>query len=860
MEHYLRPNLNVRAIEPLETAGQVRSNTVGSEFTRMVARSGDPTVHEFFEATTPAQVTQSLMLAGPEVMGSGLVVLDAKIDPETRRFGELTVTTTENKTFGISLHPLSTNARQNLNRLSVGPLAPVFSWLANRTVLTVIADLPRWRAFMKACGRENGLIQGSVTAATIVERAISKGRIVLPPGAQYRPADAVPILCHAYLGSYEGPASEDDYGRVFPDVERPVYRKKRHLYEWVGSRKDGRRHVSLHQVRLLKHEPRAILRGVLDTIRESMQPDDERLPSGQLAKVNKKGMVAGLELKSEGRERVDVDFVQDENMLSTVPTAELEWMDKKRRAALQFFGDLQDGPTARRAPPPGALFRLKLLCGLCVHCARVHRGPEDLCDLAKRGAERRISVQEVNCDHCFLHDHYVRACPTLHYRCQDCHYLGHLTIVCRMETTVVHLRAFLVSCRSGLYTQLERNGPFSGPFGFGVALTIQLSDRTLRTAREIRILNERRYAAASDYERRARAEVVRFVMCGTPLMNVHYHLMKAPSETWQEYWEKARHRLQYDQGRDPYRGPDAPWLCGYYREPGVQEYYQEADDPVEEYEIDADDTVCRTERIEGERAECRALLSRPAGACGEPEASAVRTSGHNRFSASIISEPDVDEVVCLGGVANRPREPEVTARDLLVRQEALEKRLETALAQLAPVPAVASPPKPVVSEVSGTPRRVGPPPRRSVMIGRPKTASSPYPATGAVCRPRLLPLSPPPPPDRVDSKCAVVGAPSRSFVAAGMEGSSEAPPVVRSPLLPEAVGSPGSGRGRCRPRRADLEILKECEVRLTRIDCDEDEYSDDGSRLESGEEARVSRRVGVTTRAAARRYPSSMPR
>ena len=848
MEHYLRPNLSVRAIEPLETAGQVRSDTVGSEFTRMVARSGDPSVHEFFEATTPAQVAQSLLLAGPEVMASGLVVLDAKVDPVTKRFGELTITTTENKTFGVSLHPLSTNARQNLNRLSVGPLASVFSWLANRTVLTVVADLPRWRAFMKACGREKGLVQGCVTASTIVEHAIRQGRIVLPPGAEYRPEDAVPILCHTYLGAYEGPANEDDYGRTFPGVERPVYRTKRKLYEWVKSRTGGRRHVSLHQVRLLKHEPRAILRGILDTVRENMQPEDEKLPSRELAKVNKRGMVAGLKLEDDRRGRVDVDFVQDENMLSTVPTADLENMDRKRRATLQFFGDLQDGPETQRAPTPGAFFRFRLLEGCCMYCGWTHRGPADLCDLAKRGAEHRISIQEVNCDHCFLHDHYVRACPTLHFRCHDCHYLGHLTIICHLETTTTHLRVFMVSCRVGLYTRLEREGPFAGPFGFGVALSIHLSERLLKTAREIRILNERRYASASDREKRARAEVVRFVLCTVPLLNVHYQLMKAQTDTWQEYWEKARNRLRYDQGRDPYRGPDAPWLDGYYREPGVQAYYDEAEDPVAEYEVDMDDAVCRTERIEGERAECQALLDRPGSA--RATTGAVEASGRNRFSASMISEPDDDEIVCLGeGVAGpvrrgSSRASTVVAEGLLQRQEALEKRVEEALAKLVPVPATSSPSK--------TPRRVGPPPRRPVVIGRPKPASSPYAVAGGVCCPRLLP---PPPPTRVDSRPAVAQtfeSPTSKTWATTPTATTAAAGLPRSPVL----RTPEKGRGRCRPRREDLEVLKECEVRLTRFDESEEEGQEVEMEVRGDVEkgAGSSRRIGVTTRAAARRH------
>ena len=875
MEHYLRPNLSVRPIAPLGSAGQIRNDTVCSEFTRMVARSGDPTIHEYFEATTPAQVTQSLLLAGSEIAGSGMVVLDAKIDPETKRFGELTITTTENKTFGISIHPLAANARQNLNRLALGPLAPIFAWLANRTVVTVVADLPRWRAFMKACGRENGLVQGLTTAARIAERAIQQGRIVLPPGTTFRPEDAVPLLCHAYLGAYDGPAPEDVYNRVFPDVERPVYRREEELYEWVGSRSDGRRHVSLHQVRLLKHEPRAILRGLLDTVREHMEAEDEGLPSRDLAKVNKKGLVAGLKMKDEGKEKVDVEFVQDENALGVVPSREMEQMEKKRQAALQFFGDLQDGPETTRPPPPGAFFRVKLLFGRCMYCGHVHKGPNDLCDLARRGAEHRISVQEVNCDHCFLHDHYIRACPTLHFRCQGCYFLGHITILCQVDTTSAHLRVFMVSCRYGLYTQLERHGPFSGPFGFGVALPIHLSERTLRTAREIRILNERRYANASDYERRTRAEMVRYVLCTVPLLNVHYQMMKAPTDTWQGYWERSRMQHRYDQGRDPYRGPDAPWLREYYREPCVQEYYEEAGDPVAEYEVDTDDAACRVEQIEGERAECRALL-RGGDEEEREETFPTGESGRNRFSASMISEPEDEDVVCLGVTRKSGTEEEksgggVTTEGLLQRQEALERRLEEALSRLAPVPAV--------SRTPTTPRRWGPPPRKPVMIGRQKSTGSPYSLAGTVCRPRLLPAAPAsevPLPSPVSLDGAPTPPASISWVetspgtattgsSPGTPRTRDRPPLSRrqGSLLLAAQKTPPlssitSYRARCRPRREDVELLRECEVRLTRVDeiRNEERVGDVERRSDEDQEEGSSCRVGVTTRAAARRYPN----
>ena len=746
MDVYAHPNPNVREVAGLPARSPTTEGTVGQEFTHLLQRASRNRPREFMSASTPGQAAQYLLSITPEVYGTGVVVLDAIKDPETGRFGVLTATAGTNNTVGVNLHPLAANARQDLNKLSSGVLSRVFGWAANSTVLTIVPDMARWKEFMKASGREDGKLRGVIDAGALARRAVADGRIKLPPGTCLRGDEVIPLLCHAYLGRYDGPMTRADYESAFPGVSPPPYRRASTLYDWPASRPTSKGQISLHQVHHLQSVPRALLLATYDLVQANAYHEDHRRQSRELPRINKARVIDGLGLsKAYSREdELDAAYVQDEASMGNVSAPEKRLVNLRRKNALAFFGDLQKLLVRQSDIAPGAEFRKKLLKGRCMHCAHRHRNPDEWCDLARRAAVQAISEAEVNCDHCLVHDHYILACPTLHFRCQDCMFLGHITINCMFEAEEGHFELFMSSCRSGLFTRLERHGPLAGPFGFGVGVTARISDRTMRLTTEIRLLNEQRVRSASTEDRRDREEMVSYLIEALPPSHTHYLPIKSADESWTKYWQRLGLRLGTSAHQGPYRGPAAPLLEEFHHEPTITDTFVGQHYVASKITLDTDDVRCGVERVEGERAEeaaRRRQLNRSLLPMRE-ESERVFGSAVVRLSASAISSgSETDEASCDAPVIPSPGDCVMPAAAGDLTPVGVLPRIESTLSETSVLSSASKETvrlvDPVVRARSGIARTesAGPPSATCEPVPSTSTADLPPPAAPELASP-----------------------------------------------------------------------------------------------------------------------------
>ena len=549
MEAFVAPRPHPRRIPPLDEDGSLRRRSTGHDLKALTDYLAKDKPRAFLAASNRKQTVQGLLQLLPEAIGTAVVVLDAKRDPKTGQFGVVSASTCTHK-MGIALHHLMKESGLRLNQLPAGPLAQIFSWIANGSILTVVANRKRWMDFMKASGREQGRVKGLLDALTLARQAVADGRLELPPGAHLTDENAVAFLCQGYLGQYHGPVTAKDYDKSFPGLPRPPYRRAELLHDWPGSRSCSPESFTLHQVRNLQEEPRGILMATFDLIRVNMPPDAKDYKSRELARVNKGSVLAGLGECARRQCDLEVDRVQDEGVLTMMTRDEMEDIDRRRDRTSSFFGDNQYPPLEGLDLYPGTSFKDGLLKGYCPYCGFKHDGEDDRCELAKRGSARRIAEDEYNCDYCLMHDHWTRACPTLHFRCQECGRLGHLTINCDMMSPEEHLDAFLANCRVGLWTRLEQRGPLGGPFGFGLGLDIVIPPAQQRRMEELRMLNERRFLAATEEERNERDVAVQLVLEETPLLNMIYLPEKTFDEPWHRYWNRLNFRVRgSDHGR-----------------------------------------------------------------------------------------------------------------------------------------------------------------------------------------------------------------------------------------------------------------------------------------------------------------------
>ena len=82
--------------------------------------------------------------------------------------------------------------------------------------------------------------------------------------------------------------------------------------------------------------------------------------------------------------------------------------------------------------------------------------------------------------------------------------------------------------------------PFAGPYGFGVYLTIDLTDEMMSVACEVRELARSRDRNAAEPVRRARDSAVQLVAADVPTSALYYADEKTDDTTWALNWRGAR--------------------------------------------------------------------------------------------------------------------------------------------------------------------------------------------------------------------------------------------------------------------------------------------------------------------------------
>ena len=183
-------------------------------------------------------------------------------------------------------------------------------------------------------------------------------------------------------------------------------------------------------------------------------------------------------------------------------------------------------------------------------------------------------------------------------------------------------------------------GPFAGPFGFGVYLSIDISEDMMTVACEIRALAEQRQERASPLLREARQRAVRLVADGVPSCALYYAAGKATDVAWVDYWKEVRRDFYPTQGLGPYRGFDAPLAPTLPRETVVDDVYAPliADCPGDEVEVY--DVAIAARLLELRRNEAIAVRESMDGSDSPWGRTRSRVDGGQLFSASVVSEVD----------------------------------------------------------------------------------------------------------------------------------------------------------------------------------------------------------------------------
>ena len=652
MDLLIRTNIAPRAVPSVPEELSRVAGTVAADWDELLKQARTIDHEATLIVTTPAQMDQAVKVVEDVRIGTGLVVLEAKKDYEGSQFGVVTIGLPNGATVAIMLHVLAANARVPLSRLGRTVLAPLLSWTASRSAYTVVHDEDRWREFVRAVGGADTPIRGVVEVARLLKLGIAEGRVETPFGGIMREAEIKAVLEHTYLGRHQGPVTAEEYETAYPRLARPPSRKASDLFRWPMGPGNDLSYPDLAQVRHLTRDMQSVVRLLNDTVRVHQRQGELRQPSKRLAATNKTVLARGLRIIPLEVRTVEVDFgpVQDELAMGIDQERYRTKADLKRANNLAFFGDLLLNDVG--SSPPGAGFRKRLFSGLCLTCAYAHRTAAELCPLGRRLGQRKVSRDERNCPHCLLFDHLLRACPVFHFRCQRCKLLGHIAENCTLDTVELYWLQYLSGCRVALFASLELRGPFGGPFGFGVYLSIQITEEMIAIACEVRELSESRWRDASTVERRARLRAVRMVVNEVPTHGLYYLPLKGKDVSWAEYWQRKRLDAPKSQGSGPYRGQAAPLLSEFCREELVDQSYgplikavaesviEEHDmrHEVEQLEIERNENVSAAEQLEAELEEAGSFPW---------DMAFDRQKGGQLISASIISEMSVAEAARL---------------------------------------------------------------------------------------------------------------------------------------------------------------------------------------------------------------------
>ena len=648
-------NPDIRSVPEVPDEFVRLPSTVGGEWSGLIARGQELDYKECLVVSTPAQMDQALAVLQSEVLGCSLVVVDAKRDYADTQFGVVTVGLLGGSTVIIPLHVLAANASVPVNRLGRTVLAPLVSWTANKSAYVVAHNEGRWREFLGAIGAPQTPIRGLIDVARLVRLAIAEGRLPSTTGPITTELEAKALLEFAYLGAYEGPVPVEDYAEAFPGLSRHPLRRGRSLYQWPLGPNNAATSLELAQVQHLVRDTQCVVRLVNDTIRTHHRRGELREPSRQLGATNKKVLMRALRVTPSEPREVDV---LDGPMRDELSLGVSQWShrlhDEKRARNLAHYGDQQRDDFLAA---PGAAFRRQMFDGLCLTCAATHEGPGAMCELGRRLALGQVSNAERHCDHCLSHEHYLAACPVYHTRCTTCRLLGHLPINCQLDTAEYHWLKYLKGCGVAVFASLEVEGPFAGPFGFGVYLTIEITEEMTTIACEVRELARSRYQNAAEPVLRARDRAVHLVAADVPTHALYYANEKSADQTWAAYWQEARRGFHPTQGLGPYRGFDAPLVSELRREEVVDGMYAPLIDDQPGDDIEVYDVILASRLLELRRSEALAVRAIGEEWTSSPDSSPWRTTrsrveGGQLFSATVISEYPEEPTDLAGGEEN----------------------------------------------------------------------------------------------------------------------------------------------------------------------------------------------------------------
>ena len=409
MDRLVNPNTEIRTVPDVPDEF-VQPNTVGADWSDLVARSRDLDYKRCLVVSTPAQMDQALAVLEAEVIGNSLVVVDAKRDYADTQFGVVTVGLLGGDTIVIPLHVLAANAGVPVSRMGRTVLAPLVSWTANKSAYVVAHEERRWREFLGAIGVPRTPVRGLINVARLVRLAMMEGRLPTTAGPITTELEAKGLLEFAYLGAYEGPVPIEDYAEAFPGLHRHPLRRGRNLYQWPYGPNNAVTFLELAQVQHLIRDTQSVVRLVNDTIRTHHRRADLQAKSRHLAATNKRVLMRALRIAPPEPREADVldGPMYDELALGVSQWGHRAQSDEQRVRNMAHFGDQQSSDFLLA---PGAEFRKQLFEGLCLACASPKCGPLDPCDLARRIVLGQVSHKETNCDHCLGHDHYLAACP-----------------------------------------------------------------------------------------------------------------------------------------------------------------------------------------------------------------------------------------------------------------------------------------------------------------------------------------------------------------------------------------------------------------------------------------------------------------
>ena len=443
MKRLIAANPEPKVVTDLTEEHEVRPNSVGEDLSHYIQRSKLDERYPLQCVVTLDQWIQTFKTLDAEFHAGAAMVIDVVPDADGLGFGLLLLGSLRSTIAALPLHSLARNLQMDIPTLMDEPLAEILGWVANGTITTFFGSRERWIQFLDFIGLPDSPVNTSFEKTDVVLRAVQDGRIQFDLDLITNEGEAAALLSWAYCGRSMAPVTEEEYNEAFPGVPRPESRDVRKLFDWPHRTDTSPEFLTLDQIDYGLFEVLPYTKSILDTLRNEITGLEARKESDESPQTFRNIYHRSFASKDQVDDEplLVIDYAVDYNAFGN----NLSKLRKEIKAAKKLFrhhfGQVCLGEVSLIDAPLGMVIRVQLLGKACSQCGNVHGMDSPPCELSRRMLRKEVSLEEQNCVHCGAHDHWIKACPVLHNRCQLCGCLGHIAELCRTRTMEQHFRS-----------------------------------------------------------------------------------------------------------------------------------------------------------------------------------------------------------------------------------------------------------------------------------------------------------------------------------------------------------------------------------------------------------------------------------